>query len=532
MLDLLHIKNIALINEARLSFSPGMTCITGESGSGKTAFLHGVQLAIGDRAQSDWLRDGASTIEVQAQFSLPEFEDAIIVKRLFGANSKVTIDGELANAKMLSACVGTSIEFCGQHEHQQLLTMEGQRSLLLDFGGEELAAHVAAYSEAYERWKRTQAKLEKLRAQANAGVAALDQARYTLERIEEVAPVQGEDEKLAAELARLEATDVLFSAAERGRVVITEEGGAADILGETSRELEQASVNDEELAALSERYSSLVIELEDIAQELRVYRDSLELNPEQLAAKQERMAALQGIMRTFGPTLAMVLEKAEDAKALIAAHDGREEVLAQAETEVASAFKDLRAIARTLAQSERVFAERLGIAITQKLTALEMMHASILVDVQLLPEEQWSAVSPTHIDFLYIPASGHSARALKKIASGGELSRVMLAIKAVESASDVAQTLVFDEVDAGIGGTAAVALARMLKELAATHQVICVTHLPQVAIQADTQFVVQRTENITTFTQVDGVNREREIARMLAGSITEESLMHARALLH
>lgn len=533
MLQALHIKNLALINEARLAFSPGMTCITGESGSGKTAFLHGIQLVAGERAQSDWIRDGATQLEVQAQFTFTsqDAEDACIVKRTFGETSQISIDGEMANAKMLAATVGASVDFCGQHEHQLLLSAKGQKNLLFDFDEAHLTPLAETYNRAFSAYEAAATQLHELAQALEADGALLDQARYQLDRITEVNPLPNEDVTLEEELLRLEAADALMLASEHARAAIAEESGAAEILNAARTELDHVATKDEALQVHAERLSSLIIELEDVASELRAYRDSIELDPAQLSAKQERLAALQGLMRAFGPTLDTVLETKERAEQLLSTHENSEYALTKAKKALADAKEELQKTATALAQAQKASAKRLGDAISQKLTALEMAEAHVEVHVELLDFESWSAAGPTHIEFFYTPSPSASARPLKKIASGGELSRVMLAAKAVESGTSGAQTLVFDEVDAGVGGTAALALARMLKELSATHQVICVTHLPQVAVLADAQFVVERLQTTTTFTQVSDASREREIARMLAGSITEESLAHARSLL-
>lgn len=533
MLSALTIHNLALIKKASLAFSPGLTCITGESGSGKTAFLRGIQLASGERAQSDWVRSGEDALKVEAAFYQPgESEDTIVSRTLSKeGRGHVEIDGELANAKMLSATVGKSIDFCGQHEHQKLLTSSGQRHLLLAYGADSLAPLYAEYKTALCAWKEAVAQYEEAKVEAEAGEAVLEDARFKAERIGEVNPQPGELEALEEELVKLESAEALFMAAEGARATIAEEDGAVDMLNAALSELRRASEKDKELAAHSETLQGLILELDDLASEFRAYRDGVHISPSELAEKQERAAELQSLVRTFGPTYEVMLETWEQAEHILAAYSERDEILAKAKADVDAAFTTLSSTAKALFAAEKTKAEALGSAITEKLSALEMGQARVTVEIELLESSRWGDEGPCSIEFLYTPGKNMAAHPLRRIASGGELSRVMLAAKAVDAGSGDADTLVFDEVDAGVGGTAAVALAKMLKEISKTHQVICVTHLPQVAVTADVQFVVTRAENSTIFVAVDGVSREREIARMLAGSITQESLAHAKSLL-
>ena len=313
------------------------------------------------------------------------------------------------------------------------------------------------------------------------------------------------------------------------------EGGAIDALDAAANALEGASAYDKTLADLASllRESSYV--LEDVSREALSYRDSVEFDCDALEEAQERMAALQGLLRAFGPRLSDVIAAREEAAELVSLVDDAEERERTAVRALEAAERELSQAATALDTARRKMAPRFAQAVSKVMARLEMGSASLECEVSELPRDKWTKEGPHQVEFMFRPGSGMRDRPLARIASGGEVSRVMLAIKVALGEADSVDTLLFDEVDAGVGGATAVALASVLADLAKTHQVIVVTHLAQVAVAADVHYVVRKTQGDvpeTSLSVVSGEERAFEIARMLSGDVTETSLAHAREMLH
>ena len=285
---------------------------------------------------------------------------------------------------------------------------------------------------------------------------------------------------------------------------------------------------------MADRLESSLIDIEDVASELRDYRDSVDLDPDELEQMQSRMASFQGLMRTYGPRMADVLERRAQAAELVsAAQDGGERQRAAQKALDAAEAKLARA-AEALDAARKKAAPLLARAVSEQMARLHMGSAELSVQMERLPRKQWTSVGPSRVELLYRPGAGLTARPLRRIASGGEVSRVMLACKVVLGEADATETLVFDEVDAGVGGATAVALAQVLADLARTHQVIVVTHLAQVAVMAERHYLVSKSSGElpeTSLTEIAGDDRVAEIARMLSGDTSQASLAHAREML-
>lgn len=539
MIEELHVRNVALIREATIEPSRGLTVLTGETGAGKTALLSSLKLLVGERADAGMVREGTEALEVEGLVSGTgdeEEPDGVVVRRRVAADGRgrAYVDGSLASVKELAARIGSTVDLCGQHEHQRLLSNASHRQLLDAWAGEPVERASAEYREALAAATAAQRALDEARMSAKEGSERLEEARFTLARIDEINPQEGELEELEAALPRMEHGEALVAAAHGARALISDEGGAIDALSEASRLLSGAAAHDAQLGDWAERIETALIDVGDVASELRSYADNLEFDPESLEVAQTRMAALEGLMRTFGPGMAQVLERREKARVLVeAATDGgaRERELEQ---ELITCEKRLVKAANALDAARLAAAPGLVEAVGQQTARLEMGSAGIEVSVERLSREQWASAGPSRIEFLYRPAAGLTARPLRKIASGGEASRVMLALKVVLGAVDDCQTLVFDEVDAGVGGATAVALASVLAELAQTHQVLVVTHLAQVAVVADRHYLVKKIGDDrpeTTLSSLEGEDRVAEIARMLSGDVGAASRDLAREML-
>ena len=539
MIDELHVENVALIREASIEPADGLTVLTGETGAGKTALLSAIKLLCGERADAGAVREGAPRLVVEAQVFLDdEDQEGCVVTRTVEASGRgrVRMDGRLASVRELAQRVGTTIDLCGQHEHQRLLDPTTHVSMLDAWAGEDVAAARHSYGEALAAARAAARELERVSALGREAGERLDEAQFVLRRIDEVGPSQEEYEELEEALPRAEHAEALMRAAEEARMCLADENGAIDAISEASSSLVSASRHDAKLGRYADTLETLLIDLEDVASELRSYRDEVDLDPNELARMSERMGAYHGLLRTYGPKVSDVLERrAQAAEVVSAAQDGGElERQARIALERAEAVLAKRADA--LDELRRKAVPSLVEALREQMALLELGTASVDVEFERLPRTRWAAQGPSRVEFLYRPAEGMTPRPLRKIASGGEISRVMLAAKVVLGERDDANTLVFDEVDAGVGGATAVALAQVLAKLAQTHQVIVVTHLAQVAVVAQRHYLVEKSAGEgavpeTLLREIGGEERVAEVARMLSGDTGEASLAHARALL-
>ena len=539
MLDELRVQNVALIEDASLAPASGLTVLTGETGAGKTALLSSIKLLVGERADASAVREGTDALRVEARFfTSPEDQEGIVVSRKVFADGRgrVEIDGHMASVKELAGGIGTSIDLCGQHEHQRLLDVKNHVSMLDAWIGSDIQSCQTEYVDALHAYHAAIAELQRVIEVSQSSNAKIDEAAFLVQRIDEVSPKEGELEDLEEQLPRFEHAEALLQAAGGTHELLSGDEGVIDSLSDAVQMLQSAATFDATLGNYAESLSSALIEIEDVSSELRSYVGSLDFDEEALEEMQSRMARLQGLMRTYGPGMKDVFKKYQAAQNLLEVTRDTEKLVREAQAEVDKAKETLTVKAQALKKVRVAAAPKLCDAVTKQMSHLQMGSAQIELNFEDLPFEQWNKVGSTKIELMYKPSAQMTARPLRKIASGGEVSRVMLACKVVLGESDVCDTLVFDEVDAGVGGATAVALAEVLAQLAKTHQVIVVTHLPQVAVMASKQYVVSKTEEhnalpVTSLTEVSGTQREEEIARMLSGSITEASLAHAHELL-
>ena len=539
MIDELHVRNVALIRDASIEPAAGLTVLTGETGAGKTALLSSIKLLVGERADAGMVREGAPALEVEGRLFLPgDDEDGTVVRRRVGADGRgrVDVDGHMASVRELARRVGATVDLCGQHEHQRLLSVQTHVDMLDSWAGAPAADALGAYREALAAAEAAASELERVREMGRATGERLDEAAFVLRRIDEVDPREGELEELEARLPRAEHGEALMEAASGARELLSGDGGACDSLGDAVRALSDAARFDPALGSWAKALESSLIDVEDVASELRDYADGLDFDPEELERLQGRLARLEGLRRAYGPSMADVLRRRDEAREVVeAASDGGElerraaEELRRREAALAEAADALDAVRAEAAP-------RLARAVSEQMAFLEMGSAELVVSQERLPRAEWTRSGASRVEFLYRPGAGLTARPLRKIASGGEVSRVMLACKVVLGEADDCETLVFDEVDAGVGGATAVALASVLARLAATHQVIVVTHLAQVAVAAERHYLVRKSEGEsgvpeTSLVEISGEGRVAEVSRMLSGDTGEASRDLAREML-
>ena len=537
MIDELHVRDVALIRDALLAPSAGLTALTGETGAGKSALLSAIKLLVGERADAGAVREGADGLEVEGRFYVRGGDpDGCVVSRRVGADGRgrVRIDGRMGSVRELAEGVGATVDLCGQHEHQRLLQVQTHVEMLDAWVGEPAAAALARYREALAAAAEAARELDRVRELSRTGAAALEEAEFVCRRIDEVDPADGELADLEAKLPRAEHGDALLRSALGAREALAGEGGALDAIRDAASEVDDALRYDDALSKHADVLRSALLDLEDVAAELRDYADDLDFDPEELERMRARWSELQGLLRSYGPTMADVFARRDEARGVVEAASDGGAAVERAQKAADAAEARLADAARALDDVRREAAPRFSAAVSEQMARLEMGSAELEVAFERLPRAEWSRRGASRAEFLYRPGAGLSARPLRRIASGGEVSRVMLALKVVLGESDSAETLVFDEVDAGVGGATAVALAGVLADLARTHQVIVVTHLAQVAVAADEHYLVSKSAGDvpeTTLTPISGEDRVREVARMLSGDTGEASLAHARELL-
>jgi DNA repair protein RecN (Recombination protein N) len=564
MLEEVRITGLGVIEDAVLEFSSGFTAVTGETGAGKTMVVTGLGLMFGGRADPARVRPGADRATVEGRLRIPpeghvatqvleaggELDDdaTLIVSRSVSAEgrSRAYAGGRSVPVSLLTYLADDLVAVHGQADQQQLLKPSRQRQALDEFAGPELTAVLTEYQRAYGRHREVRAELDELTSQARARTQEAEDLRRALEEIERLEPTDGEDTQLLAEEERLAHADSLNAAATTAHEALLgdpsqgsyEAADAVTLLGGARQALEAVAEHDPALATLAGRLSEASYLISDVAAELASYTQSLEVDPARLAAVQERRAELTRLIRAYGDAepsgLASVLAWAQQASARLselAGDDDRIGVLADEEAKLAETVAGL---AKRLTELRREAAETFAADVTGELAALAMPHARITVAVN-----QRDDFGPHGVDEVELRLAAHPGAPslpLSKGASGGELSRVMLAIEVVFAGADPVPTFVFDEVDAGVGGKAAVEIGRRLARLARRAQVIVVTHLPQVAAFADNQLVVEKAGDGSVIhsgiTRPDEAGRLRELSRMLAGlEDSEYGRAHAGELL-
>ncbi len=537
MVDEIHVADVALIHDATFAPAAGLTVLTGETGAGKTALLSALKLLVGERADASLVREGADAALVEGRvFRDAHDAEGVCVSRRVGADgrSRVRIDGHLASVRELGAVVGPTIDLCGQHEHQRLLDAATHVDMVDAWAGSAVATALEGYRAALKNARAAQKELDRVAEAARTQGSRLDEAQFALDRIDEVNPQPGEFEELEETLPRAEHAEALAGTAHEAAEALAGEGGALDALNTAIADLSRMGSVDAKLAEFADTLTSAAITLEDTSSDLRRYRDSIDFDPAELQQLQERYTAFKGLLRQFGPRMDDVFARRDEARELLSVVSDGAARIRRAQEVVDAAEAELARAAKALTKRRNEAAPRFCREVGKQMSRLQMGHAELVWESRPLPRERWTEAGPATCELLYRSGAGLTPRPLRRIASGGELSRVMLACKVVLGEADGVDTLVFDEVDAGLGGAVARSLAAVLADLARTHQVIVVTHLAQVAVLGERHYVVQKRDVDVPETQlreVAGKDRVHEIARMLAGDESEASLTHARQML-
>jgi DNA repair protein RecN (Recombination protein N) len=553
----LRIENLLLIERAELRLGPGLNSITGETGAGKTVLAHSLDLLMGGKARSQIVRPGAEEAWVEGCFDLPEGlleqpEMAEIAERLPGGAEEVVLGrrvsasgrttafvaGRAASAADLRILGGRLLAFYGQHEHRKLTIASAQAEVLDGFAGAKHLAGREGYRAAHREVARLEAELAELRERDGSRQRDLDLYRYELSEIEAVAPEADEVEEIGVERERLRHAEGLREAAAGAIEGATgagdgDDAGAAGAIAAAGSLLDGVAGVDPRLDAIAERFTALSVELGDVAGDLRGYLDGIEADPERLAAIEERLDAIDRLTRKHGGDVASVIAHAERCREEIERLESSEVRHGEIEQELEAATATRAKLAKELSRGRGTAAAELAESVAAELDRLAMAGATLEVVLEPHPDG-FGPNGAESVELRLAPNPGIEPAPLRDAASGGELSRVMLALTGLGAGAG-AGTLVFDEIDAGIGGTTARTVGERLRELGSGRQVICITHLPQVASLASTHFRIEKDRGEparATVHRLDGDAVVGEIRRMLGGEGAGDAAeRHARELL-
>jgi DNA repair protein RecN (Recombination protein N) len=548
MLIDLSIKNIAIIDNLHVSFEPGLNILSGETGAGKSIIIDAVNLILGGRASADLIRTGAEEGLVEAIFDLSaqpsilagldemgiECNGELLVKRVVSRSGKnrVFIGGGLSTIGILTDLSRRLINIYGQHEAQTLLRPENHLLLLDGYAG--LLSLRSEFTAIYDEYRRLVAEISGLAEGEREAARRLDILSFQSEEIGAAALVAGEEEELLLERQILgHGEKLLQSSQEAFSELYGADHAVLDRLAEVKRRIADVAAIDPSVAGILASLDAASIQLEDAALSLRDYAARVEADPQRLQAVEDRLEILQRLKKKYAPAVEGIIAYKEEIDREVEQLRHREESRDDLEGRVKEREEAMRAKGEELSARRSAAAKSLKAAMEKELSELAMKHALFELVFERLAEPKASGLE--RAEFLFSPNPGESPKALAKIASGGELSRLMLALKQIHPESDV-PTLIFDEVDSGIGGATSALVGEKLKRVARRQQVLCITHLPQVAAYADRHFKVEKRvesgRTITSATPLAAEERVTEMARMLGGvKITDKTLEHAREMI-
>ena len=563
MLQELAIKNFAIIEDLRIVLQPGLTIFSGETGAGKSIIINAVNLLLGGRASAKLIRTGADSAELEALFQVSADSaagramaqcgyaaaDGLVVRRIISRDesNRIYINGSLATVGVLNALTGHLASISGQHAHQTLLR-EDQHLLILDRFGALMDLRQAA-AEGYQRLLPLLERGRELEAQKARQAEKIALLGFQRSEIEAARIAPDEDAALDLERRRLRHAETLMQALGGGiDVLYGADGSALEQVAAVGKELSRAAAIDPALAPLAQRLEEIGVLIEDVAGEMRTCLGAIQVDERRLEQVEDRLEALRRLKKKYGPSLQHVLDYLETIAGEMDGIAHLDDALAANRDAIKDAARRLADDCRRLSAARTAAAAALAARVETALGSLRMEGTRFAVALEQVPAGprtdphlvvDGAAAGEAGIDqatFLMTPNVGEALKPLAAIASGGELSRVVLALKAILAATDAVETVVFDEVDAGIGGAVAEVVGRKLRDLSRHHQLICITHLPQIARFGDHHFCIAKTviggRTRTTIAALDPSGRIEEMARMLGGeTITDQTLAHARELL-
>jgi DNA repair protein RecN (Recombination protein N) len=545
----LRIKNLAIVEDVELELSEGLTVVTGETGAGKSILVDALTLLAGGRGSSELIREGAERLTVSGEFDgdaavrsvlaqagLPESDPVLLRRELApDGRGRAFVEDEPAAVRTLARIGEALLAIHGQNAELELVAAGAPLELLDAFA--KAHAERDAVASAAARWSEARERLEALEGSRREREARLEMLEFQIREIDAVAPVEGDELELPAERDRLLHADRIRQFGEAAlRALSEDEGSAADRLGEAARAFAQLAAIDPRDAPHRDEAEELKRRVADLAAAARDAAGAIEADPDRLTALETRLGEIARLKRKYGGSVAEVLRRAEALRAEAADLSHIEDALGRRPGEEAAAAKDYAASASVLSARRREAAPRFAAAVEKELRGLALEKARLRVALESLEGGIPRPGGAESATLFFAPNPGEPEKPLEKIASGGELSRVQLAIRTVSAGRRRGRTLIFDEVDAGVGGRVAEVVGKKLRALAQSDQVLCVTHVPQIAALADRHFLAEkrgvRGRTVASVRRLEGRERIEEIARMLAGEkVPETALKHARTLL-
>ncbi|MDH5763895.1 MAG: DNA repair protein RecN [Nitrospinota bacterium] len=562
MLQEIRITNFAIIENLAIEFHSGLNVLTGETGAGKSIIIDALNLILGGRADTDTIRSGASTATVEACLKIDdpqtlaliadlgiEVDDGqVIIKRIISNSDKnrTYLNNSNLTVAALSKIGDRLIDIHGQHDHQSLLYPETHVDLLDHYG--KLMKDRATFQEHYAAYQKTVQTLKQMQTHQGERLQRQDLLNFQIGEIDQAGLSVGEDDDLKTEKNKLNHAEKLHQSVQNALDLLADADGAAlELLGRVDRELQGLPEIDPALEAQAQRGQTAFLEAQELAEELRDYQKGIEFNPARLEEIEDRLAEINGLKRKYGNDIATILEYRETIGAELEALSMGEESMDALKADIKSKQKALAGLATDLAKKREQAAEKIKKDVEKELRDLSMKHVQFGMSFVYEPDADGFTTyknkkTRTHangigeIEFLFSPNPGEELRPLAKIASGGEISRVMLALKSILNDQDPVPVMVFDEVDSGISGGVAEKVGVKLKKISAQKQIFCITHLPQIAGMADSHYRVHKTvsgkRTRSTIIELDYEHRVEEIARMSGGeTITETTLKHAREMI-
>ncbi len=555
MLVQLNIHDFAIIRHLELSLKEGLNILSGETGAGKSIIINAINLILGGRSSLDIIRSGSGEAVVEAFFEFPKdteikgylkdigvsFDGELLIKRTISreGRNKVFLNGAMVTLQMLSGLGSRLISISGQHEHQMLLNPENHLALLDDFSG--LTGDRDLLHQMYRSYQTVMEEMETLKTEIERQKEKRELARFQMQEIEQAAVIPGEDKSLLQEKKRLQHAEELLEIVTYGYQVLYENNDSIlSSLGRCTRQVGKAAQIDRDLTRIEDILNGIQAGLEDASFALRDYRKRIEIDPSRLEQVSERLTALNQLKRKYGPELEDVLAVKEELISRMSQMDIHGKRLSDLEGTAQRLEKELLQKAMALSADRRKGAKLFKEDLERELRRLHMNRTEFQINFQENRSgEEKIKIGPDgidHVEFMISPNPGEALKPLSKIASGGELSRIMLAIKSILARTGAVETIIFDEVDAGISGATAEVVGKKIKTLADYHQILCITHLPQIASQVGTHYTVKK-EVVSDRTEVSicclkPEERVREIARLLGGSeITHHAVAHAEDML-
>jgi DNA repair protein RecN (Recombination protein N) len=544
----LRISNVAVIEEVEMAFGAGLTVLTGETGAGKSILVDALGLLLGSRADADVIRSGCDEAAVEGVFArtpamaarledlgLPDLGEEVLVRRVVGRNGrgKAYVNGSLVTVGVLSRLTRALVDIAGQHEHVSLFDSSLHRTLLDRYGN--LGEALEAYGQHYDTLREVEERMESLGGDESRVRERAEFLRFQLEEIDRLAPEPGEDVKLDLERRRLGGAEKLKRQASEAELLITgEESSALETVGRALGLLNDAVRCDTTLEPIVQALGTAVAELEEAQRRLNRYTEGLESDPSRLADVEERLDGIKRLCRKHGTSLEGVLQKREELETELSTLDNRKEILEQLARERQVAEARARESATGLSRARAACAGEFSLQVREGLGGLALGKAAF--EVRVTPGDTLRPEGLDEVEFFFSANPGEPPRPLAKVASGGEASRLLLALKRALADSDGCGCYVLDEADSGVSGAIADVVGRMIKEVSGHRQVLCITHLPQVAAYADAHLLIRKgLKAERTVSEViplaSGAERTQELARMLSGvEITREALGAAEAL--